>query len=360
MKSFLKSNIKKLVGLSIHEYKLYHQTKAFEKRYKNVEHSLFENKLNDDIVDKYKRKWESLGYKVETETFMLCYNLSGKIDYNVVPENIFAAIIEPYLNNNKELSFMSIKNIYEKWFDVSNVFPTSYFHKINNVYYDERFKVIEDIQSFLRHENLIYPLICKPSKDTGGGVGVKILYSLEEVNESLDSYENLVYQELIIQNEVIDSISSGINSIRTCLYRTKNGKFKVLNNSIRFGVDGSLDNETAGGIVCNINEHGELNSYAVDKYCKKFIKHPNSNVVFSEVTIPHYQDLFKLAEDISNEIPLCNLISLDMCLDKNNNWRCIEINLSAQTIRFAQYAGTGFFNKYTDEVISKITNMKGV
>lgn len=38
-----------------------------------------------------------------------------------------------------------------------------------------------------------------------------------------------------------------MNTIRTCLYRDLTGKFKVINNSIRFGIDGGLDNETGGG-----------------------------------------------------------------------------------------------------------------
>lgn len=353
-------NVKNLISLSIQEYRFHQQTKAFKKRYKNIESSLFENKLDDKIINEYKKRWLPLGYKVEIDTFLLCYNLSGKVNYDIVPENIFAAIIEPYLNHYKEIHFLSVKNIYEKWFDKKHLFPISYFHKIDDIYYDNNFNIIEDIENFLDNEHLIYPLICKPSMGTGGGVGVKLLYSLEEVKKSLGDYKSLVFQEKILQNDLIEKMSPGINSIRTCLYRTEDGKFKVLNNSIRFGVDGSLDNETAGGIVCNINENGRLNKYAVSKYCEIFTQHPNSQSVFQEISIPFYEKLSVIAESIANEIPLCNLVSLDMCLDIDSNWRCIEINLSRQTIRFAQYAGKGFFGIHTDELISKITKKKGI
>lgn len=351
-----KKNIRKLISLSTMKYKFHSQTKAFEKRYKNIDQSLFKNNLDKKVINTYKERWKPLGVKVEIDTFILCYNLSNKIDYNIIPENIFSAIIEPYLNRHKELSFISIKNIYEKWFNDKDLFPRSYLHKIDNIYYDEQFNIIEDVKDFIYNQNLVYPIICKPSMGTSGGVGVKIINNLKELEGSLDSYENLVYQEKILQNELIDQINPGMNSIRTCLFRNKNGKFKVLNNSIRFGVDGSLDNETAGGIVCNINEMGRLNTYAVTKYCEKYINHPNSKMVFSEISIPFYEGLAEVAESIANEIPLCNLVSLDMCLDINNKWRCIEINLAGQTIRFAQYAGISFFEDYTDEVINKVLN----
>lgn len=198
-----------------------------------------------------------------------------------------------------------------------------------------------------------YLSTCKLSIGIAGGIGIKAINNLKEV---LSTYENLACQEKIIQSKLIDRINPGINSIRTCLYRTRSGKFKVLNNSIRFGVAGSLDNETAGGLVCNIGNNGYLNTYAVKKYCEKHKIHPDSKVSFSDIVIPFYDNLFQVAEMIANQIPLCNLVSLDMCLDINNNWRCIEINLAEQTIRFAQYAGVGFFGDYTDEVIKGVLN----
>lgn len=351
--------LKKVKDSLLEKYIFHSRTNAFKKRYKNIDATLFNNSLSNENIRNYENKWKVFGLKVETDTFILCYNLSGKIDYNIVPENIFAAIIEPSLNKykNKELSFISIKNFYEKWFSKTDVFPESLFHKIDNIYYDSKFNVIENINFFLDNVSFDYPLICKPSIGTAGGVGVEIIKNLDEIKKSLSTYENLVYQEKILQNTLIEKINPGMSTIRTCLYRTENGNFKVLNNSIRFGVNGSLDNETSGGLVCNIKEDGKLNQYALKKYCEKYTAHPNSGVVFSDVNIPFYNELTKVTEAIANQIPLCNLVSLDMCLDINNNWRCIEVNLNAQTIRFAQYAGVGFFGKQTGEVINRILNL---
>lgn len=348
----MNKNIKKIIEFLQFRYYYYNRTKAFENRNKHVNTELFINTLDKGIIRKYNDKWAALGLKVEHKTFVLCCNLSGKIDYNIVPENIFSALIESKLNVYKELLFFDVKNIYEKWFNYDNTFPKTFFHKIDNIYYDAKMEIIGDIDAFIKNQTITFPIIVKPSKDSYGGAGVEKINDYPGLLRRMKDGKHLVFQELLVQNAYLNSINSGINSIRTCLYRTKKGGFEVLNNSIRFGVDGGLDNLSGGGIVCNIHEDGSLNEYAVNKYATKYFKHPNSQVVFKDLKIPFYDELNKKAKIIADQVPLCNLLSLDMCLDDNNNWRCIEINTKGQTILFAQYAGKGFFGKYTDEVIN--------
>lgn len=351
----LKQTIKTVVHTTAPSRFLAHSI-LWKIRYNNVDKKLFKKTLNKDILKKYKKKWEVFGYPVETNTFLLCYNLSGNIDFNIVPEPIYSAIIEPLLNPYKEseLSFLAVKNIYQKWFKDTEVFPKNYLNKIDNYFYDSDLKIIDDINAYINSFNFTYPLICKPSIGTAGGKGVITINSLDELKGSLKSYSNLTYEEKLSQNTYLDKIYPGINSIRTCVYRKRNGDFEVLNNSIRFGMNGSLDNETAGGLICNIHDNGQLNSYAISKYCDKYERHPNTDVKFSNIEIPFYSGLNDLSIKIASQIPLCNLVSLDMCLDKDNNWRCIEVNLNNQATRLSQYAGKGFFGKYTDEVISRV------
>ncbi|MDD4781923.1 MAG: sugar-transfer associated ATP-grasp domain-containing protein [Tissierellia bacterium] len=357
----MKNSVIRRIGKYIYYYlkrkiSFYSSTRAFNRRYKNYKNELFKINIDDNIIKKYREKWSKFGEKVEIDTLMLSYNLSSKLDYNIVPENLFAAIIEKELNPYKELSFFSLKNMYEKWFNNKAVFPKSYLHKIDGVFYDSDFKIIRNIDNIIEDTDFDFPIIVKPSKDSYGGAGVSKINSKIELKNKISEYQHLVCQELITQNEYLSKINnSSVNSVRSCLYRDSSGSFKVLNNSMRFGINGGLDNETSGGIVCNIHDNGKLNIYAVDKYANKFYEHPNSLIRFDSVQVPFYEELNNITVDISNQIPLCNLVSLDMCLDNDNNWRCLEMNLSGQTIRFAQYAGKGFFGKYTEEVIKRTT-----
>lgn len=346
--------MKKHLKFLYKDFLFWYSTKAFQKRYKHVDKELFKQTLPTNVLKKYKERWNVFGKKVETDTFLLCYNLSGKINYDIIPENIFAAIIEKTLNPYRELSFFASKNVYEKWFDNGNLFPTTYFHRMDGVYYDKEYNILNDILSFINSNKIIYPLIAKPSRETAGGRGVKKILNKEELLEYINMDRDVIAQELIEQNEYLNKINPGINSIRTCVYRTSTGSFKVLNNTIRFGIHGGLDNATAGGIACNINDDGKLNHYALNKYAIQYFEHPNSHIKFSDIEIPHYKELNEIVETITNQVPWGNVLSIDMCLDINNTWRCLEINTMGNTIRFAQYAGKSFFGEYTDEAINTV------
>lgn len=354
----MKQKLKKAYAYALKKYRVCNRTQAFNRRYKNYDKSLFKKTLPVDVLKQYKEKWAVYGEKVETDTFHLCYNLSGKIEYNIVPENLFAAIIERKLNPHKELSFFSIKNVYDKWFRENDTFPKSYFHKIDNIFYDANMRIINNIAGYINDTALLkFPLILKPSKDTYGGAGVSFVKDKNELLSRINDYSFLVCQEKIEQNEYLSEINdSSVNSVRVCLLKSRGGVFEVLNNTMRFGIDGGLDNETSGGIVCNIDDNGNFRDYALNKDGVKYFEHPNSGFVFKGKKVPFYHELLEISKKISNELILCDLVSLDMALDKNNKWRCIEINLGGQTIRFAQYAGEGFFGKYTDEVIGRTSN----
>ena len=95
-----------------------------------------------------------------------------------------------------------------------------------------------------------------------------------------------------------------------------------------------------------------MNEYAVDKYGKKFLKHPNSNIVFNEYPpLPEYEQMSTVALNVAKKIPYARLASLDLALDSENCWKVIEVGVEHQTIRFAQYAGKPFFGAFTNEVL---------
>lgn len=328
----------------------------FKKRYQSYSPELFINKVGKDALAKYKERWRCYGVHVETDTFLLCNNLSGKIDLDIIPEYIFARIIERRLNPYPEINFFELKNVYGQWFSDSEIFPKCYFHKIDGHFYDPEFNLIDDISRYIKTSSIKYPVIIKPSKDTYGGNGVHRIEDEVTLMLYLDSFQHLVCQECIIQSEYLSNIySRSINSVRSCVYRDIHGNCHVLCNSIRFGTNGGLDNVTSGGVVCDIHDGGSFNSYATDYHANKLYKHPNSGISFVELILPEFEQLNKVVIDILRKIPLCNLASLDMCLDENNKWRCLEVNLSGQTIYFRQYAGNGFFGEFTDEVIARTT-----
>jgi hypothetical protein len=223
----MKQKLKKAYAYALKKYRVCNRTQAFNRRYKNYDKSLFKKTLPVDVLKQYKEKWAVYGEKVETDTFHLCYNLSGKIEYNIVPENLFAAIIERKLNPHKELSFFSIKNVYDKWFRENDTFPKSYFHKIDNIFYDANMRIINNIAGYINDTTLLkFPLILKPSKDTNGGAGVSFVKDKNELLSRINDYSFLVCQEKIEQNEYLSEINdSSVNSVRVCLLKLRGGGY---------------------------------------------------------------------------------------------------------------------------------------
>ncbi|WP_299188350.1 sugar-transfer associated ATP-grasp domain-containing protein [uncultured Psychrobacter sp.] len=331
---------------------------AFFKRNKIIYDSPYfvKKKLTKNEEKEYLDYWKAVSPIVNLKTVEITKSVSGIFDKRIVPEEFLPLYIEPSLNNDKRVAFLGNKSIYNKWFG-RGIFPKDFFHKLNNSYYSYDFEVIEDINKFIENEitSKDFPIVIKPNKDTYGGKNIHFVNNKEQMKQIIQLYPNLVVQEKLHQSQLIDAFNEeSVNSVRVCIYRDNKNVLHVVNASIRMGVNGSLDNLSDGGIVCNIKPDGMLNVYANDRYAKKFFKHPDSGFIFDNKKFPLYNDMIDTSIKVAKNIIDARLISLDMALDANNIWRCIEINLGGQTILFAQYAGEPFLGEYTDEVIRNL------
>lgn len=336
--------------------------KRVEKAYESVHKSIFKNKgfvlnpLKEDEKKLYLDYWGGLGVKIKLETVIASKSLSGKFDKRIIPHEVYTGLVEPMLNKKVDTYFLENKNFYNKWFG-RDVFPNEYFHKIDNVYYDRNLDLINvDINTFIDSNYFEFPIVVKPSIDSYGGKNIFFIKDKNELKEVLPQFNNLVIQEKLIQHEAISDIYKGsINSVRVCLYRSpQDGKVHFLSATMRFGVNGSLDNLSSGGIACFIKENGCFDDYAVDIEALKVYKHPNTNYVFKDSQVPYYSELVDTSIKIGQKAIKVGIISLDMCLTDKNTWVCIETNLLGQSISFPQHAGRPFFKEFTDEIITQL------
>lgn len=349
-------NLRSNVNNTFSYLSVYH---SFYKRHKAIyRNSNFErSSLTLSERKQYLNYWKDISPHINLKTVEITKSLSGKFNKYIVPEEFFPLYIETKLNDDN-VTFLENKSLYNKWFD-EGIFPKDYLHKIGNCYYDSEFELIQDAESFIDNniKDTDLPLIIKPNKDSYGGANIYSVSNKSEIIPILANHSDLVVQEKIQQSELINKFNrDSINSIRVCLYKDYNGIFNVINTSLRMGVDGSLDNVSAGGISCNISLLGVMNEYAVSKQGKKYYSHPNSGFVFKDYQFPLYPELLNTSINIAKNIVGAKLVSIDIVLDSSDQWRCIEINLLGQTIRFAQYAGEPFFGMYTDEIKKLIIN----
>ncbi len=316
-------------------------------------HPEYKLPCNKEFEKAHIEYWKPFSNNINIETFRVCNNISTISDPRFIPEDICMSDIEATLNQDVSIGYYNNKSLYNQW-SPENVFPVEYIHNVEGELLDSNLEPISFDELVTIAEKLSYPVVIKPTVDSGGGKNVFFPKSPKALIELIKANNNIVVQELIKQHEFFSNYNHyGLNTIRITLYRSvADNSVNVLNSTLRMGLGGSLDNETAGGIYSLIKKNGYLNGYALDKYGTKYLTHPDTNIDFKG-KIPAMEELLDLAKRITHKIFYARIVSLDACYDENNNWRIIEANvLGHHTIRFAQYSGEPFFNEFTDEVVA--------
>jgi len=347
----MKQSVKKTILAALSKYHYYQLVKAWRQRHRIVKKEV--NKfLLSDKQQEHQNKWQPLNEQFSMDTLNVCYSISGNDSSEFVPEELFEGVIEKKLNAKAPL-FLQHKSFYNRLFP-NSTFIKDYFHKMDGFYFSNEHNQLSNDELQLNIDSVDFPLIVKKSIDTAGGRDVNFVNNKSELLKAINLYDDLVVQPILKPHPYFQKFHDfGLNTIRACLYRSvKTGKVHLLNTTLRMGRDGHLDNETQGGLVCNIQKNGKLNEFVVDKYGAKFLEHPNSKIIFADAEgIPAFNELEQISISTAEKIPYANLISLDLAMDEAGDWKLIEIGLEFQTIRFAQYAGHPFFGEFTNEVI---------
>ena len=310
--------------------------------------------VDAEVERRHLAQWRRLRKGARPDTLRVCSAISGVVDPDYVPEEVYASEIERVLNPRPMIEFLEFKGGYNRWFPDAG-FPRAWMHDIEGIRYDAGYRPILSPDMRALADTFSYPVVLKPSIDSLGGDGVVFLRDAAALVANLDGKRNFVVQERIDPHPYFRRFSEvGLNTFRVCLYRSvRDNRLHVLNIALRMGKGGSLDNETAGGIVCFIDENGRMNPYAVDKWGTKFPAHPDNRLVFAEQSpIPDLAGLKAQALRVAEGIFFARVMSLDLCYDADERWRMIEVNLFRHTIRFSQYAGRPFFGPFTGEVLS--------
>jgi len=322
-------------------------------------HPEYRRPIAREVEKNHIKLWRALSNDINLDTLRICSNVSGRANPEIVPEEVFESEIQRSLcRKHMEIKFMAHKSFYNRWYP-GDIFPKSFIHNIEGALFNSQYKPLIESELPAILADLEYPVVIKPNTDSMGGANVHFAKNKEELIPLIKGGKNYVIQERIQQDEFFAKYNRYcLNTIRVDLYRSVvTNKVHYLHSAFRMGKGGSLDNETAGGIHCFINDDGHLNDYAVDKVETKYYKHPDTNFEFSkEDKLPAFEEMKQVAIKVAQDLFIPRLISLDMCLDTNGRWRVIEINLTSITIQFAQLGGKPFFAPFTEEVIEYCKN----
>lgn len=304
---------------------------------------------------KHIRLWRKLLPNVDPHWFRFYSNSSGIIDHRYVPEDVFYSVIERKLNDHNVSKIFSDKNYYD-YFYRDFEFPKTILRKTHGIFMDENYKVLDQSESnkIVTSSN---KFIVKPSIDSDGGKNVRFYKKVESI-QSIDQFykNNYIVQEKIKQHSFFRKFNpSSLNTLRVFTYRPQGSKKpKILKTVFRMGVSKSIvDNQSSGGISCLVLDSGLLADYAVNKFGKKFNKHPTSNVIFAnnKVSRKLLQSVHENVVLIASVIPSQRILSFDITVSDKNKTVFLEVNTCGVEINFLQTNGGSLFGDYTSEVI---------
>lgn len=314
-------------------------------------HPEFNNPIDASIEEAHRQYWKAFNKKVNLSTLRMSKHISGITNPKFIPEEIFFADIEPILNPSPVTKFYDYKSFYNHWFPGA-VFPKDYFHNIEGVWFNSLLARISLNQVHKIADEIEYPVVLKPNRNSYGGKDVYFPDSKEELLKLIEEKKDFLVQEEIKKNSFYEQFGKeGLNTIRVNVYRSfKDNNWYVIGSAMRTGMSGSLDGLTAGGITSLINKDGFLNGYAIDSWGTKYLTHPDTGVTFNQ-KIPDFEGMKKFSLNIAGKLFYVRLACLDVCYDYQGNWKVIEVNINSPTLSyFAQHHGVEFFDGFTDEV----------
>lgn len=303
------------------------------------------------VEEAHKQYWKPYRKRVNPTTLRLTKSISGVSNPKFIPHDIFASDIEPVMNQSPGVIYFTYKSLSNHWFP-GNIFPRDYFHNIDGAWYDHNLDPVSINQVYTLIDQISYPVVMKPNRDSYGGKNIHFPGSKEELLELIEEQKDFLVQEEIKKYPFYEQFGKkGLNTLRVNVYRSfSDNNWHVTSAALRMSRSGSLDNLSSGGVASLINSEGYLNGYAIDTYGNKYYKHPDTGAAFNQ-EIPDYKGMLKFAVAIANKLFYARLASLDLCYDKDENWRAIEVNITNTTLsHFAQHHGVEFFGEFTDEV----------
>ncbi|MBQ3087274.1 MAG: hypothetical protein IJC45_08060 [Clostridia bacterium] len=181
----------------------------------------------------------------------------------------------------------------------------------------------------------------KKPLDSYFGNGVEIIESDEQTDRNalfdrLLADGTFLCEEYVVQHPFFADLNpSSLNTVRVPTVLTGTGpdnyEVQVFYPCLRIGRQGSVvDNAGAGGLLVQIDaQTGTLYPVARDEANHAFTAHPDSGIVFEDLTIPQWDAAVEKAKQLALSCPENRYTGWDLALT-DKGWVMIEGNARAQ------------------------------
>ena len=307
-----------------------------------------------------------LGKKTSLLWHKYYQSLSGSYDKRYIPEIIYAEM-ELLFNDSNIANAFSNKVIQHKYFvNTPGVYIPKFFAQVHEKRWytlDMHEISIKEVAEIFQQAGRVF---AKPISDSSSGIGceiIKIIGGKEsktglDISEFLNKYsDNYMFEEVIECSEDISRLHpNSVNTFRIMSYRLE-GEIFLCPTIMRIGRNNNeVDNAHAGGVVVALSDDGVIVSKnAVTEFNERFLKHPNTNIVFENYRINGLGKVVSAVKSLHASIPGVGFASWDMTINKEGIPTFIEVNLISQSPWLPQMAhGKGMFSDNTEKMLEKL------
>lgn len=315
------------------------------------------SKIPSDFKRKVKEYWKPY-INISSQWAWYYAARNENLDPRYIPNTIYYTKIDQHFNNRKLGWGFNDKNYYSKIFAGFKQ-PEIILRNINGFLLDENYSLISKevaLEMIMKEAEVI----TKPSLETGSGRSVCFWNTKDNknmINDFLSNKEEKDYiiQKVIQQHPKLNKVHEGsINSLRIVSILMEDG-VHILSSNLRMGVGKSrIDNVTAGGISCGIDNEGKLKKYATTYYTGQRLEQHPQGLIFEGFKIPSYEKAIAMVLDAHALIPHFRLVSWDIAIDSNGDAVLIEANMRKGGINLNQFNNGPLFGDLTDKVLSEI------
>lgn len=352
----------KPIVLSYRRHQLKKQMQRFDH---NLDACLRKNNvvpISDKLFNDVNRFWKQyLSVPVGKQYYSLLNHidptLKEKYPLHVfVSESIMFPNIIRKLNPMGAVQSLSNKGMYGVIFKDINR-PYEYMRVCNGTCLDGNNRIIkveEAIKSIVADNQ---PIVVKQSKDSYGGLGVRVLREYNE--ETLKSiFKNQYVNDYVVQRWIKQSDQLGrlnYTSLNTCRIITLlfNNNVSVIAHNVRVGGKGkSVDNVASGGMNVGVTADGVLTEGVQDEVFH--IKQTPDGLPLKGYKIDSFKEVCEFAKTLHQRIPLCAIAGWDIGLDGNDKPILIEVNLNCPDVKNMQMINGPFFKDRFEEMIEYV------
>lgn len=258
-------------------------------------------------------------------TNLMYKKTSGKID-DYVDERVYYKIIRNYYRPNGEHTILSDKITFQQHMKENKIAGANFLAVLirgqlligDEIYSDEE-RITFKLGELFNNYGSIF---IKPT-DGIGGKGILKINKGEQISlEDLSMDKDYIIEQTLIQEEGLSQINPFcINTLRVITVRLR-GKIVVPNCFLRVGIgEAYVDNASLGGIFVTYDiDKNKLGAVAYQLFkngAKSFAKHPVSNFIFKDASLPFNEEVRSLVTNAAESFEDIDLIGWDVALTQD-------------------------------------------